>query len=355
MRKLLIINRVAFGELTDSYMWCKYLKDRYDITFISFDALGNKDERGEMDGVNIKYVSRSGGKAISELRFLIVALWYSMLSKGVIFVVYFHGAIWLKRILFWKKMNLDIRSLSVNMYPRYRKKSNKKIFNATRIYDHITIASDGLRSRVEQQGAKISILPLGAEVMSSANIGFDKIKLLYIGTLYGRSIDKTIVGLKHFIENNPDVDITYDIVGEGYYEELWELKKLATCLSLNDIISFHGKLSHGKLKPFLDKCNVGVSFVPKTDYYEFQPPTKTFEYIISGLYTIATSTYCNNEVVNANNGVLIGDGCMDFTGALEYIWARRESIDYDKIKSSLVYYKWDNIINNTLVPILEKM
>lgn len=38
-------------------------------------------------------------------------------------------------------------------------------------------------------------------------------------------------------------------------------------------------------------------YVPITDYYEYQPPTKTFEYVLSGLLCLATATSSNKEVI----------------------------------------------------------
>ena len=198
------------------------------------------------------------------------------------------------------------------------------------------------------------ILPLGADSLSSIDTNFDQLKLLYVGILSGRDIGKTIKGLKDFKDRHPENNITYDIVGDGHYDELSELKALSSSLGLDDTITFHGRLPYDELKPFFEKCNIGVSFVPKTDYYEFQPPTKTFEYIISGLYTIATSTHCNKSVITSDNGVLIEDNCNDFTNALEDIWARRDSVNQTKIKESLIYYKWDNIVGNILRPILNR-
>lgn len=351
MKKLLLINSPTFGHLTDAYMWCKYLKNKFDITYISFDTLHKK---AEMDGINLKFVSYSGGKFIRESRFVLTSLWYCFKSRGTILVVYFWGAIWLKRVLFWKKMILDIRTFSVVKFPERRKKVNINLLETSRKYDLVTIISQGLKDKLGLPDSKVSILPLGAEQIASVDTDFDQLKLLYVGILSGREIEKTIVGVKDFKDNNPSNKITYDIVGDGHYGELDELKSLVSDLGLDDTITLYGRLPYTQLKPFFDKCNVGVSFVPKTDYYEFQPPTKTFEYIISGLYAIATSTHCNKEIVTSVNGILIDDTCENFTDALETIWKTRDSIDHSKIKESLSDYNWEKIVNNILYPILEK-
>jgi hypothetical protein len=37
-KKLLIINKIQFGYHTDTFKYCQYLKDEFDITYICFDA-----------------------------------------------------------------------------------------------------------------------------------------------------------------------------------------------------------------------------------------------------------------------------------------------------------------------------
>ena len=349
MKELLIVNNATFGRLTDSYMWCKYLKDKFKITFISFDTLYPK---AEMDGINLKFVSYKGGPFARQLRFLLTAVKYSIKCNGPILVVYFCDAIWLKRILFWKKMKLDIRTFSVNRDLCYRVKVNKNLLATARTYDSVTIISEGLKDKLGLPDSKVKILPLGSDPLGTVDTSFDELRLLYVGILSGRCIDKTIVGFKHFKDKYPDNKITYDIVGDGHYNELAELRELVDGLELNDSVTLHGRLPYNQLEPFFNRCNIGVSFVPKTDYYEHQPPTKTFEYIISGLYTIATSTHSNKEVVTPVNGLLIDDNCVDFTNAIETIWETRAALDHDRIKASLADYRWGNIVNDILYPIL---
>ena len=351
MRKLLIINKSTFGHLTDSYMWCKYLKDKFDITFIGFDALHT---RVGMDGVNIKYISCRGSRAIREYRFLLKSLWHCLLFKGPILIVYFDKAIWLKKLVFWKKIFLDIRTFGVNRDPERRKIFDRSLLSTIHGFDRVTIISEGLQEKLNHIGVKSMILPLGAEEISLVDTNFDELRLLYVGILSGRSLEKTIIGVKDFKKKYPNNKITYEIIGDGHYGELEELKQLTHELALDDCITFHGRLPHTQLEHFFDKCNIGISFVPKTDYYEFQPPTKTFEYILSGLYTIATSTHANTELINSDNGILINDTSEEFTAALENIWQNRASIDHDKIRASLKSYKWDHIVNDILYPILSK-
>ena len=349
VKKLLIINLTTFGRLTDSYMWCKYLKDKFDITLICPDA----ESRVEMDGVKIKFIHSFKNRKVQEVYLFLISLLYCLNFKGSILIVYFRHAAWLKRIFTRKKMILDIRTFSVHRSEKFRKVFDQGLFAASRVYDHVTVISNGLRDKLDLPCSKTTILPLGSDPISSIDTSFDQLKLLYVGILSGRNIEKTITGIKYFKDRYPNSNITYDIVGDGHYGELEELRQLVTNLGLDGTVMLHGRVPYIDLKPFFDRSNIGVSFVPKTDFYQFQPPTKTFEYIISGLYTIATSTYCNSEVVNSDNGILIDDSSEEFANALVSISNNTVNIDHNKIRESLSSYKWKNIVDGTLCPVID--
>ena len=125
-------------------------------------------------------------------------------------------------------------------------------------------------------------------------------------------------------------------------------------LSLDDIVVLHGRIPNTELKPYFDKANIGVSFVPITNYYNIQPPTKTFEYVLSGLYTIATKTEENKAIVNSDCGYLIKDTEEDFIRALIYIWQNRGDIDSKTVREEMVKYNWRNIVENDLENILRQ-
>jgi len=351
-RRLLFINGGQFGYNTDAYMHCYYLKDKYDISFLCFDT-GRK--KIELDGIKIIYVSYSGSYFMRGIRFLLCSIFRLIFFKGLVFVVYFFGAIWLKKFLPWKKMILDIRTMGVSPDSLNNLKFDSALRNTALLYDHITIISEGVRDKLKLPLNKTTILPLGANPVSNKKKQFDTLNLFYVGTLSNRHIEKTIHGLDKFVKQNNDVKITYDIVGDGYNNEKKNLQKLSKNLGLCNIVKIHGRIPNTELKPFFDKCNIGVSFVPVMDCYEYQPVTKTFEYSMSGLFTIATTTYENKKVINDENGLLIKDSDVDFCRALEYIMKNRDRISTLNISDTLIKYRWSNIVNNISYPLLTKL
>ena len=190
--------------------------------------------------------------------------------------------------------------------------------------------------------------------MSETDKNFQTIRLLYVGTFDNRDIDKTIKGLAIFIKNNPTSNIHYDIIGDGNNNELQEYNQLVTNLNLNEYITFYGSIPHTEIKQYLDRCNVGVAFVPVTSYYQHQPSTKIYEYALSGLYSIATSTYSNKIIINENNGIIINDDAESFADALEYINKNKKSFNSKVIRNTLEDYTWKNIVCKYLEDFLSK-
>lgn len=117
----------------------------------------------------------------------------------------------------------------------------------------------------------------------------------------------------------------------------------------------HGRVGNTLLKPYFENANIGVSYVPITSYYNVQPPTKTFEYALSGLFTIATATDENKKVVSPTNGILIEDNAQAFCNALEWLDENRSNLREIEIRQSLVEYRWDLLIKKYMLPILNTL
>lgn len=348
MKKLLIISKEQFGYHTDIFKWCEYLRDEYDVKVITF---GGKP-KVKLDGIKNHYVPSKGPKSIRGLLFVLTCLWYILSYKGIIMVCYFKGCHIFKKCFPRKKMLLDIRTLSVAGNKKQRLKKDLILKATTDLYDFTTIISDGLRKKLSLDEKKSAILPLGADQVSTFEKKFDSIRMVYIGTLFNRNIHKTIKGLEIALKSNKSLNIHYDIIGDSHGNELNELKKLVKEYNLEEYITLHGYIQHSKLKSFFDNCNVGVSFVPITDYYEFQPVTKTFEYVLSGLYTIATGTYCNKEIITEKNGIIIEDTPEAFAESIINIYNKRNSINCKDISKTLMDYLWVNIVKNQMKDIL---
>lgn len=347
-KSLLIVCKEQFGYLTDVYKWCEYLRDEYDITMLT---LNDGAEKIRLDGIRNIYVPNGGTRLLRGLLFMLYSFASILVFKGLIVVCHFDGCIYFKTIFPNKRMLLDIRTLDVSDNEAVRKKNDSFLRKCVSKYDFVTCISEGVRSSLGLSKDKSAILPLGAEIVCNGAKSFDSLHLLYVGTLYNRHIETTIDGFSMALDKlGHDFDIEYDILGTGLGDEENILNSHIARYGLEDKVHLHGYVRHDCLNPFFEKCNVGVSFVPITEYYENQPPTKTFEYALSGLYVIATDTYSNREVITPDNGCLIQDSAEDFCRAITNLVSIHP--DSNKIRKSLDAFRWEAIVDGIMKPIL---
>ena len=348
-KKLTILNTSQFGTLTDSYKWCIYLKEHYDITFISFNSYL---KRMDVDDVNYIYVYRFGNPRLRGLWYIIYTIFYCIFHSAPIFIVYFKYC-GIFATLFPKRTHVDIRTLAVSDNIEANAKNDYLLKRTVNKFRSASFISNGVQGKLNPLCQRQYILPLGASVVSTKEKDFSILRLLYVGTLTNRNIITTVKGFDLFIRKYPNVEISYDIVGDG--EDFQLLDKYIKEHNLSNYITLYGKLSYDELFPFYDKCNIGISYIPIRDYYQYQPPTKTFEYILSGLYCIATETIANTEVINNDNGVLIKDTDNAFSIALENLLIKN-NLNSDIIRNSLLNkYDWRIIVENKMIPIIENI
>ncbi len=347
-KSLLIINKAQFGYHTDSFKYCQYLKNEFDITYLCFDT--DKKKIVE-EGINVIYVPHEGSffkKGISFIRFCRNYIKSSQVD--FVFVVYFQMASLLRLGLSSYASILDIRTGAVGQTVKKRKIDNTLLRFESKAFKHITIISESLRDKLKLESEKCHILPLGSDELSKTDKSFKAMNLLYVGTLSSRNIEETVYGLADFIKKYDfkEPDITYDIFGSGTIQEEELLRKTISETGMEGIVKFHGRKTHKELKYYFDNCNIGVNYIPLVDYYECQPPTKLFEYIKAGLLCIATSTYENKRFITEKNGILCDDSAGSFSDALEDVYVSRKKFDSQLIRRSLIDYNWENIVNYNL-------
>lgn len=338
--KLLIINQAQFGYHIDTYCYCKYLRDSFDITYICWDYTYSKIE---LDNISIHYISRMGNIAVRNIRFILYVLRELKKDYSFHIIKYFRGCSILRILNPSRLFLFDIRTGSVNTKAIHRNIYNFFMKTEARAFKNVSIIS---RSLAEKLGLlkRAYILPLGADVISETNKTFESIDLLYVGTLNNRNIDQTIKGFSRFYHENIDkFSISYTIIGNGYNNEIDDLKKFIASEDVSGAINLEGHVSHANLKSYFDQCNVGVSYIPKTKYFDVQPPTKTFEYLLSGMPVIATNTFENSAIVNENNGVIVNDNPNAFYNGIQSILQNLEQYKSDVIRKNFMQFNWSNI------------
>lgn len=345
--RLIIVSPRQYGYQTDYLKYAEYLASHYNVVFLCLDQ---GEKRFENASITLKYTCTQN-KKLAYLFFFLKAYFYILTHKGIIMSTNFKGCRYLKKLMPWKKMTVNIRTVSVDKDKEKSVKQNIQILEDAKYFDRIIMISEGGAKQLRLPMEKVSIVSLGADVISHTNKIFDSLKMLYVGTLNNRDIIKTVIGFHQYLKKSGDTTAIYDIVGNG--EEFSQIKEYVETEKLGKRIILHGQKKYDELKPFFDKCNVGVAFVPITPMYDYQPPTKTFEYLNSGLFCIATETTANRDVIATTNGCLIQDTATDFCNAIQLFMHKRQSVSSHQIRETGKSYLWKNIIEQQLLPALQ--
>lgn len=348
--RFLIINPSQFGYTAGYLYYSKYLIKKGHI--VEYLCLDDFLPKVELNGIIVHYVSRHNNFENERIAFL-KAIWrFDFSSYNAVLLTHRRFAFLYRLFGVPRSAILDIRTgdLSENLIKRTL--WNKMIKLDTLFFRHSTILSESLRDLLKINVRKNTILPLGADIISDQEKDFNSLNFIYLGTLHKRHIDKTIAAIYLFKIENPEVSLRYDIIGFGTPSEEGQIIHSIAKYNLNQEVFFHGRKNHSDLKPFFDKSNIGFSFIPLTPYYDIQPPTKTFEYILSGMVCIATSTLENKKIINETNGILCNDDINSVLSAIKFYYNNRMMYNSSLIRNSLSNFLWERVISEVLEPCL---
>lgn len=347
MKKLLLITHNQFGYQISSFYYAHYLKQQFDVNYLSFNE---GKEVVAQEGLNVSYVEKKGNLIMAYLKLAFSCIKHIKNEKPDCIIAKYFPACSLIPVLTLKKIILDIRTASVSTSVANNIFRDVLLRFESLFFSTVIILSESLRKRLFLHFAKV--VPLGAQPKGFSHKQFNGLELLYVGTLNNRDVEKTIDGLKIFIENNPQIPIHYTIIGAG---NNYFTNKVDNAIQKNNLvstISLTGRIPHTRLTEYFTKANVGIAFVPKTKYFDKQPPSKTYEYLMAGMPVIATSTFENSKIITTENGLLTNDTSESFAVALKFLWEKRNFWNSETIAKTVSEYNWENIIHNTLLSII---
>ena len=350
--EVIFISVIQFGYSSDNYYQCKYLSNHFQVTVICPDRYLPPVE---LAGVKVNYLDLNAKGILKSISFLIQLIKFIRSSyknhTRYFFVAWFKFAFILPILIKKHRFSLDIRSGGVSPGFFSRNLRNLNIFLTTFFFKEITIISESLARRFLLK--TYHLLPLGADVISDSKKVFDRLRLIYVGTLNGRKISETVNGIALFKKYHPGISVKYTIIGNGTDKETKKLKETINHFKLNDDIEFIGRKNHEELREIFSHHNIGVLYLPQKRYYDPQPPTKLFEYTLSGLAVISTGTYENKRYMNDNNGVVIDDNPESFSAGLIELQNSLSKYDSRLIRESFRSFQWENIVENYLIPFVK--
>lgn len=336
---ILILCQKQFGIHIDTFVYSRHLKENHYVTFICWDY---NLPRQEEKNIKIIYISRKGNVFKRNKRYLSGAVEFLKNNPvDICLIKYFRGCSLLKLMFPYKPFVFDIRSGYCKPFPVYRAAYNIFMYFESVFFKHITVISDAV-ARQFHLHKKATIIPLGSYRISKTTKQFKTIRLLYAGSLSDRNIDQTIKGFGIFMDANPHLkkQISYTIIGTGHNNELQELKNLVDRLGLKSHIKLMGYIPFKNLPSHFDRHNVGVSYVPAVPFFDRQPVTKTFDYLLSGMPVLATATIGNKRIINSFNGILIKDSETHFAKGIEEIYRKKNNFNSLTIMKASRKYHW---------------
>lgn len=352
-KNILLITSAQYGYHTDSYFYAELLSKHYNVFYLGYDH-GN--ENFETKNVNVFHIPFRLGKIKSRIAMMRLAASLNKKEKFVhTMIFYFTFSSLFKLCVKGSFHIMDIRTSFV-----FDSKLKRYIYNhlmcvEASFFKHVTIISKSLQNYLRIK-KNLHVLPLGAPDFITNEKDFSSLKVMYVGTFYDRNIEQTVLGFHLFlIGAGFPKDVKYTIIGFGSEEEKLRIKSAIKDNSLEEYIDFKGEIRYPALTSYFLESNIGISFIPLTSYYDCQPPTKTFEYLLNGMAVLATRTSENILVINQSNGVLIGDSAQEFSEGLTELYRIRNTFDSSLIKQKASTFTWEYIVENNLYPYLDSL
>lgn len=344
--KLLLISKTQFGYLTDYYYYTKYIGMSYDFEVICYDDNLDKIKH---DFVIVNYIKRKIKYSRIEIFRLII---YGIIAiykekPDMIIVEFFSKCFLIKLFAPVNKILLDIRTGSIGIDEKKRKKANQRIKFESNFFNYINIVSENLKSELNINVRNTMILPVGGNISKRRIKEKNSVyQILYVGVLNTRRIEDTIEGLKIYLSDIHCLEkIRYDIVGYGTKDVEKRLKEIVEKNHLTKIVTFHGRKKVTELDEYYDRADVAVVYIPIIPAYTNQPSTKLLEALLKGIPVIATNTKENKLLVSEKNGILIEDSPQAFAYGLKKLLDNYDRYNSEDIIKSVSEYDWQKITN----------
>lgn len=349
MYNILIINKEQFGYHIDSYKYCVYLSNKFNITYICWDE---DRDRIVTNGITCIYLKKEGN-VLNRFLILIRSINREINNNqfDLIFLIYFFGCSLLRVFNSGSVFNLDIRTVAVTKNKIKNILFDKLLKLESLLFNYVSVISEETGQQLKIKN--FTVIPLGGERLVKDDIIFNNLNLIYVGTLSNRNIMILIEGFNLYINKySGNKKPTLTIIGDGNNNERFIIDQYIKNNSLEKFIFTTGYIQNDKLGDYLKKSSCGISFVPITLYYQNQPPTKTYEYLLSGLPVLATNTYANAKIINSSNGVLIQDNIDSVAKGIFEVSEKLGFYDSAKIRKEMAGSLWENIVKEVLSPYL---
>jgi len=113
---------------------------------------------------------------------------------------------------------------------------------------------------------------------------------------------------------------------------------------LDKNIFFLWKKEHKKISDYINSSDIMISYVPKIDYFEYQPPTKLIEYLACNKPVIVTNTIAQEEIMDGFEDLICRDDFESVKNKINYFIKNFEGLRYRKYFLLIEDYSWEKLV-----------
>ncbi len=170
------------------------------------------------------------------------------------------------------------------------------------------------------------------------------LRLVYVGTVSKpRGRDLMLEAIRLVNRGQPLAHLT--LVGAND-DEIGYCRRYAERLGISGMLEVRGRVSGEEIPAILCEADAGLCLWEDQPWWRFNPPTKLFEYLVSGLPVLASDIRTHTQyVTHGHNGMIFKYDSFSLGKAIRQLAARKENLPGMKIhaRDSGRQYLWDMI------------
>jgi glycosyltransferase involved in cell wall biosynthesis len=235
------------------------------------------------------------------------------------------------------------------------------------LMDAVVVQSEELRDKlpIVKKLSNSVVIPVGyngrlfhsqqgeraPDVPEPSASSLDRLVVVYAGSMaHYRQLDRLMEGFA--LAKRMKGNLQLLMIGGG--AAMGGLQSLARTLGVEEDVVFTGMVPHERMVDYLRTAHIGLSFVPMTESYNYNPPLKTYEYLACSLPVIATRTVSNSKIVTEGlNGVLIDDSAEGLKEGLLRLAGNPALMERMKTNAarSVEEFDFEKITQKMLIPL----
>jgi glycosyltransferase involved in cell wall biosynthesis len=207
--------------------------------------------------------------------------------------------------------------------------------------DMICIGCDPRRVKLLYMGVDRSFLQSGEPQPRTADA---PLELIYNGTVnHQRGRDVMLEGLA--LANSEGQLARLTIVGASA-DQIAYCTDYAKQLGIDNTVDIRGRVPGHEIPALLFEADFGLCFMEDLPWWRFNPPTKLFEYLVSGVPVLASDIRTHTHYVSDwHNGLICKYDSQSLANGILRIWQRRTELVQlkQRARRSGEAYLWDRI------------